>query len=228
MPNVSQINKIFVIGLPRTGSTSLCEAMLGLNFRVAHTAYTIEAIRAADVIADVPAFNDFEFLHSLYPNARFIYLERQLNHWLPSIQKLLLRMQPNLFNTAGGFDSTLKRCYFTIFENLSSDNMQDGDYLVQCYLRHQQRIKDYFNRQNNVLMPIKIEDRTAYQQLLDFLQIDPKLSENKAGFKQLNRDGRISSWNSIKHPLKISSHLSSSGREFNYHKFYENHFVVDR
>jgi hypothetical protein len=82
------MNKIFIIGLPRTGTTSVCAAMLTLGFRVAHTAYTVRAFDEAQVIADTPIFNDYQQLDQAYPKAKFIYLERSLKNWLPSIQQL--------------------------------------------------------------------------------------------------------------------------------------------
>ena len=50
------MQKIFIIGLPRTGTTSVCVAMLELGFYVAHTAYTDRSFTEAQVIADTPIF----------------------------------------------------------------------------------------------------------------------------------------------------------------------------
>ncbi|MEM7388342.1 MAG: sulfotransferase, partial [Pseudomonadota bacterium] len=47
-------SKIFIIGLPRTGTTSICNSFLQLGYKTAHTAYTQQAITTADVIADTP------------------------------------------------------------------------------------------------------------------------------------------------------------------------------
>ena len=69
--------RIFIIGLPRTGTTSVCHAFLQLGFSCAHTAYTKQCFNQAQVIADTPIFNDYEYLDSLYPGAKFIYLERE-------------------------------------------------------------------------------------------------------------------------------------------------------
>ncbi|MFQ3195483.1 MAG: hypothetical protein ACI9N3_002317, partial [Colwellia sp.] len=52
--------KIFIIGLPRSGTTSICAAMLELGYTVAHTAYTQKTFDQAQVIADTPIFADFK------------------------------------------------------------------------------------------------------------------------------------------------------------------------
>ena len=77
------MNKIFIIGLPRTGTTSVCAAMLDLGFRVAHTAYTDRSFNEAQVIADTPIFCDYQHLDKAYPDAKFIYLTRTMDKWLP-------------------------------------------------------------------------------------------------------------------------------------------------
>lgn len=57
-------NKVFIIGLPRTGTTSLCSFLLNKGLTVAHTAYCQQAFDSAQVIADTPIFHDFQQLDS--------------------------------------------------------------------------------------------------------------------------------------------------------------------
>ncbi|WP_320819085.1 sulfotransferase, partial [Thalassolituus sp.] len=42
------MSKIFIIGLPRTGTTSISVALLELGFLVAHTAFTKKAFEVAE------------------------------------------------------------------------------------------------------------------------------------------------------------------------------------
>jgi hypothetical protein len=56
--------KIFIIGLPRSGTTSICSVMLELGYSVAHTAYTQKTFDNAQVIADTPIFADYKQLDS--------------------------------------------------------------------------------------------------------------------------------------------------------------------
>jgi len=119
------MQKIFIIGLPRTGTTSVCAAMLALGYRVAHTAYTERSFFEAQVLADTPIFCDYQRLDSAYPNAKFIYLARDMEKWLPSIAQLLARMHNNLIRDDGGFNPIIKRCYQTIFSPYSLANINN-------------------------------------------------------------------------------------------------------
>ncbi|WP_164835569.1 sulfotransferase, partial [Pseudoalteromonas sp. TB51] len=45
------MSKIFIIGLPRTGTTSVCHAFLEFGIATAHTAYTSHCFENATAIA---------------------------------------------------------------------------------------------------------------------------------------------------------------------------------
>ena len=110
------MNKLFIIGLPRTGTTSISIAMLDYGFKVAHTAFTKQAFELADVISDSPCFCDYQQLDALYPNSKFVYLDRALEQWIPSIQMLLKKMQENLAPKTGIFNPVLKRSFNETFD----------------------------------------------------------------------------------------------------------------
>ncbi|WP_448548239.1 sulfotransferase [Thalassotalea fusca] len=198
-------NKIFVIGLPRTGTTSLCATMLELGFTTAHTAYTKQTIADAQVIADTPIFCDFEKLAFDYPDAQFIYLTRSLEPWLPSIKQLLNRMFINVTREDGGFNPHIKRCYQTIFSPFTLENINDDNFLGHCYLAHQQSIQHFFTQQHpqytNRLLTIDISNADDMKRLANFLCLPMPDRE----FFHLNKGGKVTAWKDIKHPLKVES-----------------------
>ena len=196
--------KIFIIGLPRTATTSVCLAMLELGFKTAHNAYTKNAFDQAQVIADTPVFCDYQVLDKKYPNSKFIYLTRDCQLWLPSIKQLLQRMIINLQRTDGGFNPFLKRCYNEIFSPLTPENIQQDDFLLHCYQRHQQGIFSYFKNRKDDLLTLNISKNDSYSRMLSFLNLP--LSEEKEGtFKQINIGGKVRAWQDINNPLKIES-----------------------
>jgi len=198
---MNNIEKVFIIGLPRTGTTSVCAAMLALGYKVAHTAYTQRTFEQAQVIADTPVFCDFQRLDNYYPNSRFIYLERAEHLWLPSIRQLLMRMKKNILRTDGGFNTTIKRCYQKVFTPFTEENIQDDNFLLNCYQQHQQEITAYFSNRPQDLLSINISQESSYQQLLTFLAL-----ENPTGnFQQMNRGGKVTAWNDLKNDNKIAS-----------------------
>lgn len=204
--------KIFIIGLPRTGTTSLCASFLDLGYKTAHTAYTEQSILSADVIADTPAYCDFKALDSLFPKSRFIYLERDAELWLPSIKGLLNRMIKNINNDSGGFNPTLKRCFKTIFTPFDEEHINSEEHLLQCYQRHQQAVRNYFYNRPKDLLSIDISQPESLTALLNFLN---KPENRLKCFPHLNKNQKIIAWNSINHPLKIGSNLAGPrGRKF--------------
>ena len=196
--------KIFIIGLPRTATTSVCAAMLELGFKTAHTAYTNQSMNDAQVIADTPVFCDYQLLDKTYPNAKFIYLQRDSTVWLPSIRQLLIRMYKNLQRTDGGFNPTLKRCYNDIFSPLTLENIENDDFLQSCYDRHQQGINEYFKGREQDLLQIDVSDKNSFDSLLAFLEIDT-IQTQLTGFERINIGGKVTAWKQIKSPLKIEA-----------------------
>lgn len=202
--NDTKVNhKIFVIGLPRTGTTSFCAAMLNLDFTVAHTAYTEKSLKDAQVIADTPIFCDYKILHQQHPDAKFVYLTRSLELWIPSIKQLLQRMYKNVTRKDGGFNPTLKRCFQKIFYPLTAENINSEAFLEACYLKHAQEIALYFKEQPDKLLTIDVSDPDSYEKLTSFLRLDAPTST----FERMNIGGKITAWNGIKHPLKIDANL---------------------
>jgi len=198
------MNKIFIIGLPRTATTSVCLAALGLGLKTAHNAYTERTFSDAQVIADTPAFCDYQSLDKHFPNSKFVYLTRESEKWLPSIKQLLQRMITNLQRSDGGFNPHLKRCYNEVFSPLTVDNIAENDFLLQCYQRHQKNVFDYFQERKKDLLTIDVSDPLSYQQLLAFLNIAPEQGR-ASGFEKINIGGKVKAWQDINNVLKIES-----------------------
>ena len=194
--------KIFIIGLPRTGTTSLCLEMLKLGYKVAHTAFTPETLEQAQVIADTPVFCDYAELDKQFPNSMFIYLERDMEKWRPSIRQLLRRMHPNLMRKDGGFHPIMKHTYKTVFGDYTLEQTQQDSFLTECYKKHRKEINDYFKFRQHDLLKINLSSSESYQKLIEFLHLDVPTGE----FEVVNKGGKITYWNSIKHPLKVHSH----------------------
>jgi len=196
--------KIFIIGLPRTATTSVCLAMLEQGFKTAHNAYTQAAFSQAQVLADTPIFCDYQKLDKHFPNSKFIYLTRSPERWLPSIKQLLQRMMVNLQRSDGGFNPHLKRCYNEVFSPLTEENLNSDEFLQSCYTRHEQGIVDYFKDRLQDLLTIDVSDENSYLKMLAFLNID-KSNAREGGFKQINLGGKVKAWQGLHNKLKIES-----------------------
>ena len=197
------------MGLPRTGTTSVCAAALSLGFKTAHTAYTKQTLLDAQFLADTPIFNDFERLLLLYPTAKFIYLERDSSTWLPSIKRLLSRMSGRLLAAQGGFFPCLKHAYGDVFSPLNASTLNDDTHLRRCYLTHQAHVKAFFERIDNPTLVLNLKHKESYYDFCEFLQRTPK-----QGFCHLNQGGKVTAWKQVRHPLKIESTRSGKADPF--------------
>lgn len=212
------MNKLFIIGLPRTGTTSISVALLDYGFKVAHTAYTKRAFELADVISDAPCFADYKELDQLFPESKFVYLDRALEHWVPSMQMLLNKMLPELAPKSGYLNPVLKRCINKTFAPLTTDNSLDTEHLERCYRAHQQEVFRYFSTRND-LLKIDISHSASLQKLLAFLGIS---SEGTGEFPHLNIGKLVDNWKEYKHPNKVNS--LSAGKE--HRKFFDYQDIV--
>ncbi len=203
------MNKLFIIGLPRTGTTSISVQLLE-HFNVAHTAYTKRAFELAEVVSDCPCFSDYQQLDALFPGSKFVYLQRPLDQWLPSIQMLLKKMLPSL-NGQAYVNPILKRSFIQTFDLNTVDDPFNGAHLTRCYQRHEQSVIDYFKDREN-LLSIDISQTGSLPQLLDFLGL-PFTGDEV--FPHLNIGKRVDNWKTFKHAHKVNPNAAGKeGRKF--------------
>lgn len=214
-----QANKIFIIGLPRTGTTSVSVALLDQGLTVAHQAFTKQAFMLADAVSDAPCFSDYQQLDVLFPNAKFVYLDRPLDKWLPSMQMLLGRMMVHLDKDTGRFHPVMKRSFNHCFDIWQVEDVADEAHLTACYQRHQQQVLSYFVGRNDFIS-IDISVAGSLTALLRFIGLPlgnevecpqlnlSQLNGPQLNFPQLNMGRNVASWDEYKHPNKISANAS--------------------
>jgi len=200
-----QKQKVIFIGLPRTGTTSVSVALLEQGLKVAHMAFTKAAFMQADAISDAPCFSDFKQLDKLFPEAKFVYIERELDSWVPSMQMLLSRMLPHLDAKTGRFHPIMKRSFRHSFGVGVVENPQDEQHLIDCYQRHKTEVVNYFAGRHDFLS-IDVSQQGALGQLLAFMGL--AANKNQQNFPKLNVGRNVASWDEYKHPNKISANAS--------------------
>jgi hypothetical protein len=199
------MSKIIVIGLPRTGTTSVSVALLEMGFLVAHMAFTKQAFEVAEAITDCPCFSDYKHLDELFTNSKFIYLSRDLDKWIPSITMLLGKMAPHLDAEKGRFNPIMKRSFkHTFSETLPLTEPE----LRECYTRHQLAVFEYFKHSSNFLS-IDISEPESLNQLRVFLGKEP---QSNCEFPKLNTGRDVAGWHEYKHPNKVNSNLAGVER----------------
>lgn len=198
------MSKVFIIGLPRTGTTSISVALLEMGLSVAHTAFTKKAFEMADAVSDAPCFSDYMHLDAIFPGSKFIYLSRSMEKWVPSITMLLEKMAPHLDAETGRFNPILKRSFHHTF---CATLPLTHNELVDCYSRHEQAVLTYFKNRNDFLS-IDISESGSLRKVEQFLEIQAHGDQGQSDFPKLNVGRNVANWKEYKHPNKINSNLA--------------------
>ncbi|MFL0809737.1 MAG: hypothetical protein K6L76_04925 [Agarilytica sp.] len=184
--------------------------LLDQGFTVAHTAFSDMVFEQADVIADTPVFVDFPVLLERWPEAKFVYLERPIREWLPSIRRLLGSMRKQWVRDQGVFEPEIRRCFITAFPGFYSLTEFSDSYLRDCYVKHKASVRSTFDSKPNQILYVDISEKGAAASLRNFClggnASDGKNSEEIA-LPHVNKGRRITYWEDVAHPNKIDSKL---------------------
>ncbi|HKO43111.1 MAG TPA: sulfotransferase [Pyrinomonadaceae bacterium] len=195
--------KVFCIGLGKTGTTSLERALTDLGYQLGDQvnaeallpAYAIRNFKpivefclTADAFQDAPFAYPFTYmaLDQSFPNAKFILSVRDnAEQWYRS----LIRFHGNLF--ANGRIPTKEDLMSwhnpnvwkanRILLNTPEDNLYHKPSLISYYERHNADVRDYFRHKSNFL-EINVSNNGAYVDFCRFLGKAPA-AEN---FPRLN------------------------------------------
>lgn len=184
MDSVSQVPKVFCVGLGKTGTKSFGALMRKLGYRhvtgpvseglalnaLGHGADLLPIIRANDSFDDYPYPLMFEFLAETFPDSRFVLTRRSSEHkWLRSLATHNLRMGPT-------------DAFWLAYGTYTVGGQEDR--LTRHYLEHNARVREYFEGTGR-LIEICWEEPGEGERLLDFLGIPgtvPEIPhENSAG-----------------------------------------------
>lgn len=170
--------KIFGIGLGRTGTTTLTEALFTLDIDCAHwqNPITFQIIDNIDIYmfgasADSPVAQRFEQLYYLYPNARFIWTSRPVEAWAASLRHRQLRSTGarNLSELA----SVLGReqaPYMAARAEADWALYMHKAGLEAAYVRFEQRVRHFFaDKPADKLLEFRVVEGEGWPQLCGFL-----------------------------------------------------------
>lgn len=185
-------NKIFGIGLSRTGTNSLCYVMKGLGFKAKHFPINMQQIKNNDFINDVPVSGRFEELDKNFPNSKFIMTQRDIDDWAISCFNFFRRKNRNAnFNNwvSTAFRSTYN-CNPKEIVKFSLKNYKNQYHIFE------KRVHRYFlNRKNDILFINVIDDSNPYTKLVKFLEDNNLLhfphKNAFSGKKKINQSGKM-------------------------------------
>lgn len=201
-------SKIFCIGAGKTGTTSLESFFRALGFRVGDQAAgelllhawavrdfapIIALAESAQFFQDIPFSCPFTFqaMDIAFPSSKFILSVRDdPEQWFGSVIRFHTQIiGKGRLPTAGDLKEFPYRHKGWLWEALevvygvAEEEPYRKDFLIDWYIRHNDEAKRYFAHRGESLLVVNVSDRTAPQQLMEFVG----LTYNGEQMPHLNR-----------------------------------------
>lgn len=153
-------HKCWGIGLGRTGTTSLCEALKILGYRQVFHNPTFEQLRIADGGSDNGVTIYYKYLDYKYPGSKFVLTTRRVDEWIESIE-YITNAHPVSRETD---DDPIKR-RMILYESVTFDREK----FLRAYARHHEDVRRYFRDRPNDLLEMDISAGQGWETLCPFL-----------------------------------------------------------
>ncbi len=168
--------KIFCIGLSKTGTTSITEALRILGYDAVHWYATKQAFRYTnddrgggididwdfferhDAFADTPIARIYPQLDDHYPDAKFILTLRDIDAWLDSFADQFAE---------GGLDPFSARLH----RDLYGTDSYDAERCRSAYAKHVQQVDAHFANRKAALLRLPIDAGVHWEPLCVFLGV---------------------------------------------------------
>ena len=151
--------KIFGIGLSKTGTNSLNEALRLLGFRSEHYFFDLDRIDQLDAATDTPIARAYKELDRKYPGSKFVLTVRDEGSWLASCRNQLSRP----YKSKEVAELRLDLYGTTIFEESR---------FRHAYRRHRRDVKRHFRRRPEDLLLLDVCAGEGWEKLCPFLGRD--------------------------------------------------------
>ena len=216
--------KIFCIGLAKTGTTSMETALGELGYKMGDQ-FAGEMLledwrerkfeKLLDLCYSAEAFQDipfclpytFQFLHGHFPNAKFILTRRNnaaqwYRSYTESEQKLWsstddLPSKEDLENVPYIRKGWAFRCHKILYAT-PNDDLYNRDYFINYYNRHLANVREFFRRGPENLIDINVSVPADYKRLCEFLGKLPKRDrfpwDNKTKDEKQFGQGNMKNW----------------------------------
>jgi hypothetical protein len=180
--------KIFGIGLSKTGTSSLAQALQRLGFRTKDcmgarryiagdlSSLDMDTVLAHDALTDTPIPSFYRELDARFPGSKFILTVREREGWLASCRKQ--------FNERSA--ATQSDAHRRIFEDLYGTNVFDAQRFAAGYERFVAGVMDYFGERPADLLVLDVTAGEGWEKLCPFLDRPlPDLPFPKANVTQI-------------------------------------------
>jgi len=171
----------FGIGLSKTGTTTLAEAMGTLGYRSVQGLSYRKYVRPSewDFLCGGPVFNVYKWYDLILPGSKFIYTPRDMDAWIRSADKFWKYMHNSRMSKR--LVERLTWEYGTTYFN--------KDAFIRRYVAHEEDVMAYFQFRQDDLLVLDICGGDGWEQLCPFLGEEVPDAEWPWNRKQFTREG---------------------------------------
>ena len=194
--------KIFGIGLSKTGTTSLANALQILGYKTKDnmgvvkyvtgdlSSVDLDVVDAHDALTDTPIPSFYRELDAKYPGSKFILTARDSEGWLKSCKKQFTER----------FAKVETDAHKRLFMDLYGTDVFDDRRFASGYARFVDGVRDYFKDRTRDLLSIDVTAGEGWEKLCPFLERPvPDVPFPKANVTQVR-------WMSVDDIVAIATH----------------------
>jgi hypothetical protein len=152
------MSKVFGIGLGRTGTTSLAQALEILGYSCVDYPHSVEVTDVYDAATDETVACEFALLSSRNPRSKFILTIRDIEEWLDSYEECFRRIPEGT-----PVHPVIARTYKKLYGQVTWDRevWRDG------YENHVERVRKFSS--SHPVLTINITEGAGWDKLCPFL-----------------------------------------------------------
>lgn len=177
------MSKVIVIGLQRTGTTSMGQALLDLGYDVVAGNSKVENYLSLgqkdkvleyadqfDAYQDLPWIFLYKELDKKYPNSKFILTKRDEQDWIKS-----------MVNHFGHTDTKLKKWAYG-----AGCPKNNEDLYLEVFRNHYKEVEAYFKGRENDILTVEVGKDQSWDRLCSFL--NKPIPKKKFPFENKRRE----------------------------------------
>lgn len=180
-------NKIFCIGLPKTGTTSFASSLQKEGYNLIGWPWNSETIKelkmgnfnlsilkSCDGLQDMIPAIYYKEIYNFYPNSKFVLTTREKKEWLLSCDNWWKKQKLNTFEKYNSSENlrflkpSLFGTYFYSQERFSN-----------VYDTHRREVEHFFSNKKNqlLILPLELSDHDKALKVNNFLNLNLKKYE---------------------------------------------------
>lgn len=157
-------NKLFGIGMPKTGTSSLANACSLLGLSSLHFP-DLGKIQEVDMANDLPVTAHYKKLDGLFPNSKFILTVRDQDSWEKSFSEHI-KIQNHIKR---GREISKYHPAFIHRVKLYGTHVLTLDVVIETRRKHEQDVLEYFKKRKDDLLIMDIAGGDSWSMLCSFI-----------------------------------------------------------